>query len=313
MALEIPKQRYSGTIKEIPVGKEGNQLVVGGETAFPFYFFEGEMPNRPRIAMEVYDEKPEEWAPVVMEPFADVLDDPVAWAKLNVEKYNAEIIALQLVSIDPNGTNASAESAAETAQKVADAVDVPVMALGVNNVEKDMEVLRLIAEKCEGRNLIIGPVTEGNHKQIGAPCIGYKHTVMASTPIDVNLAKQLNILLTTLGVKEDKLIIDPTTGALGYGMEYCYTVMERIRMAAIASNDTQLQYPFFSNVGKEVCKTKEAKLGDDDARYGDPATRGIIMECVTAVCLLLAGSDIISVRHPKTVEMLNKYLDFFLA
>lgn len=313
MALEIPKQRYSGTIKEIPVGKEGNQLVVGGETAFPFYFFEGEMPNRPRIAMEVYDEKPTEWAEACLEPFKDVLEDPVAWAKLNVEKYNAEMIALQLVSTDPNATNASPESAAETAQKVAEAVDVPVMALGVNNVEKDMEVLRLVAEKCEGKNLMIGPVTEGNHKQVGAPSIGYKHTVMASTPIDVNLAKQLNILLTNLGVQADKLIIDPTTGALGYGMEYSYTVMERIRMAAIASNDTQLQYPFFANVGKEVWKTKEAKLGGDDPSYGDPNTRGIIMECITAVCLMLAGADILAIRHPKSVEMLNKYLDLFLA
>jgi len=313
LAFEIPKQKYTGAIKEIPIGKEGSQLKIGGDTAYPYYLFEGEMPNKPVIAMEVYDEKPEDWADAVVEPFKDVLEDPVAWAKLNIEKYGAEAIALQLISIDPNATNAPAEEAAETAKKVAEAVDVPLMVLGVNNVEKDMEVLRLVAEVCEGHSLMLGPVTEGNHKQIGAPAIGYKHTVMASTPIDVNLAKQLNILLGNLGVPADKLIIDPTTGALGYGMEYSYTVMERIRMAALAQNDTQLQYPFFANVGKEVWKTKEAKLGGEDPKMGDPSKRGIIMECVTAVCLMLAGAGILAVRHPESVKRLKEYIAEFLG
>ena len=311
MAFQAPVQKYTGAIREIPVG--GGGLKIGGETAYPFYLFEGAMPNKPLIAMEVYDEKPTDWAEAAIEPFKDVCGDPVAWAKLNVEKYGAELIALQLVSIDPNGSNGSAAQAAETVKKVADAVSVPVMALGVNNVEKDMEVLSLVAQVCEGKNLIIGPVTEGNHKKVGAPCIGYKHTVMASTPIDVNLAKQLNILLGNLGVQDDKLLIDPTTGSLGYGLEYTYTVMERIRMAALAQKDEKLQLPFFANIGKEVWKTKEAKLGGEDAKMGDPAKRGIVMEVVTAVTLMLAGASLLSLRHPESVKLVKEYIADFLG
>lgn len=311
MAFEVPLLKYNGVIRETEIGQEGKKITVGGESAYPFYLFEGKMPHTPKIAMEVYDEEPQEWAAAVVEPFKDVLADPVAWAKLNVEKYGADMIALQLISIDPNGTNASADAAAATAKKVADAVDVPVMVLGVNNVEKDMEVLRKVAEVCEGKNVLIGPVTEGNHKQIGAPCIGYKHTVIASTPIDVNLAKQLNILLGNLGVTEDKIIMDPTTGSLGYGMEYSYSVFERLRMAALAQQDAKLALPIIANIGKEVWKTKEAKLGADEAKYGDPSKRGIVMETVTAVSLMLAGADIIILRHPESVRLIREYIAAF--
>ena len=275
MAFEFYKEAYSGSVKAIPIGSGDKAVTVGGETCYPFYQFEGEMPNKPRIAMEVWDMEPEDWAEASLAPFKDVISDPVAWAKKCVEEYGAELIVLQLKSIDPNGENASAEAASETVKKVAEAIDVPLIVWGCANVEKDEEVLKMVAEVCQGKNLTIGPVEDKNHKGIGAAAMGYGHTIISSSPIDVNLAKQVNILLENLGVKPDKMIIDPTTGGLGYGLEYSYSVMERIRMAAMQQGDDKLQLPIINNLGNEVWKCKEAKQDVDEApTLGDPEKRG---------------------------------------
>jgi len=282
---------------------------VGGATAYPFHLFEGAMPHPPKIAMEVLDHKPEDWAAASIEPFADVLDDPAAWAQKNVREFGADMIALQLASIDPNGMNRPAREAADIAKKVIAAVDVPVVLWGVASHEKDTEVLRIIAEECDGKNLALGPVEEGDYKQIGAGALAYKHVVIASSPIDVNLAKQLNILLGNLGVPADKILVDPTTGPLGYGLEYTYSVMERDRMAALTQEDEKLQYPIICNVGTEVWKTKEAKISSaDEPKLGEAKERGILMECVTAMSLLLAGSDILIMRHPESVKLIRKMI-----
>lgn len=309
MAFDIPKIDYSGKIKEITLGTGDKAVTVGGATSYPFYLFEGEMPHLPKIAMEVFDFEPDDWADAVVEPFKDVLGDPAAWAKKNVSEYGAELIALQMRSIDPNGMNRGSEEAANIAVDVINSVDVPVILWGVANHEKDTEVLRLIAEKCEGKNVALGPVEEGDYKQIGAGAIAYKHTVVASSPIDINLAKQLNILLDNLGVPDNKIIVDPTTGALGYGLEYSYSVMERDRMAALTQEDIKLQYPIICNVGYEVWKTKEAKMKEkDDPKLGNAGKRGIIMECITAMSLLLAGADVLILRHPDSVKYIKKMI-----
>ncbi len=309
MAFDIPKIDYSGKIKEITLGAGDKAVTVGGSTSYPFYLFEGEMPHLPKVAMEVFDFEPDDWAEAAIEPFKDVLGDPVAWAKKNVEEYGAELIALQLRSIDPNGMNRDAKEAADIAKAVIDAVDVPVILWGVANHEKDTEVLRLIAESCEGKNLALSPVEEGDYKQLGAGALAYKHTVVASTPIDINLAKQLNILLDNLGVPENQIIVDPTTGALGYGLEYTYSVMERDRMAALTQEDVKLQYPMICNVGYEAWKMKEAKLKEeDDPKLGDAKKRGILIECITAMSLLLAGADVLIMRHPESIKLIKKMI-----
>ena len=312
MAFEIPKVTYTGKIKTVKLGKGPKAVNVGGETAYPFHLFEGEMPHAPRIAMEVYDVPPEEWPEAALEPFKDVANDPMAWAKKCVQSYGAEMIALQLVSTDPNGLNRSADEAAQTAKKVAAAVDVPVIVWGSGNTEKDADVLRKVAETCDGMNLIIGPVAEGNYKQVGAGAIGYKHTAIASTPIDINLAKQLNILMGNLGVPDEQIIVDPTTGGLGYGIEYTYSVMERDRMAALTQQDERLQFPILCNMAKEVWKTKEAKTTDAPT-LGDPKKRGILLEAVTAVMLLLAGADVLVMRHPEAIKLVREMIADFTA
>lgn len=304
MAFEIPKISYSGKIKELVLGKGDKAVKVGGESSYPFHLFEGEAPNRPKIAMEVYDVPPQEWAEAAVEPFVDVISDPAAWAKKCVDAYGAEMICLQLVSTDPNGMNRSVQEAVDVVKKVADAIDVPLIVWGCNNADKDGEVLRAVCEACEGKNLMVGPVVEGNYKKIGAAAIGYKHTVIASTPIDINLSKQLNILLGNLGVPDEQLLVDPTTGGLGYGLEYTFSVMERVRSAALTQMDDKLQAPIICNLGREVWDKKEAKL-KDDPKLGDPKSRGILMEAVTAMVLLTAGANILIMRHPESIKLVQ--------
>ena len=311
MAFEIPKQPYSGKIGTTTVGTGKGSLTLGGAESYPFYLFEGKMPNTPKIAMEVWDYDPsKEWPAAAAAPFKGVLSSPDAWAKKCVDDYGADMIVLQMKAIDPNGMNRSASEEVEVVKKVIDAVDVPVVLWGTANNQKDEEVLKSISESFQGKNLALAPVEEGNHKGVGASALGYGHVIVASSPIDVNLAKQLNILLGNLGLKSDKILIDPTTGGLGYGMEYSFSVMERIRMAALTQEDDKLQLPMISNVGNEVWKCKEAGQSIEDApTLGDPERRAIMMECVAATCYLLAGSDVVILRHPESVKLIRSFID----
>jgi len=315
MEFSPPRVEYTGRIREVVIGTGEKAVKVGGETCFPFHTFEGEMPNPPRIAMEVYDHvEVGEWPEAALEPFRDVIGDPAAWAQKCVQEYGAEIVAIQLVSIDPNTLNRPSEEAVETVRKVVEAVDVPVIVWGCGDDQKDAEALRLVGEAMEGRRLAIGPIVDGNYKQLGATCIAYGHVAIASTPIDVNLAKQLNILLTELGVPDDQIIMDPTTGGLGYGIEYTYSVMERMRIAALTQGDEKLAYPIICNMGVEVWKVKEAKIPQEEMpQMGDPKRRAILMEAMTAKLLLLAGADILIMRHPEAIRLTKEMLAELMA
>ena len=309
MAFDIPKIDYTGKIREIKLGSGDKAVTVGGETGYPFHLFESDMPRLPRIAMEVYDSPPEDWPKAALAPFEDVADDPVAWAKKCVDAYGAEMLCLQLVSTDPNGLDRGADEATAVVKKVADAVSVPLIVWGTANHDKDTEVLRKVSELCQDKNLIIGPVEEGDYKKIGAAAIGYKHTIIASTPIDINLAKQLNILLGNLGVPDEQIIMDTTVSSIGYGIEYVYSVMERVRMAALTQQDERLQFPIIANIARETWKTKEVKIPQkEDPRMGDEEKRGILMEAISATVLLLAGADVLIMRHPESIKLVKSMI-----
>ncbi len=312
MSWEIPKQNYTGKIREVTLGTGEKKVVVGGENAYPFHTFEGNIPHPPVISFEVWDTEPEEWPRAVKEIYQDVFKSPGDWAKKCVEEFGAEIITLQMPSIDPNGENRSVDEEMKVVEEVLKAVEVPLIFWGCDNVEKDAEVLRKIAEVAEGRNVALGPVVDKNYKQIGAAAIAYKQIIIASTPIDVNLAKQLNILLLDLGVPEDKILMDPTTGGLGYGIEYTYSVMERDRIAALVQGDDKLAFPFVCNLAREVWKTKEASLPEKEfPLMGKEEERGVMMEAITALLLTLAGADILVMRHPRAVELIRELMGEF--
>ncbi|XUX01299.1 MAG: acetyl-CoA decarbonylase/synthase complex subunit delta [Dehalogenimonas sp.] len=310
MAVETPRINYSGTIHSIRLGDGEKAVTVGGEGSYPFYSFEGASPNVPCIAMEVYDEAPSDWPEAAKAPFVDVMGNPVAWAKKCVQVYGAEMICLQLQSTDPNGSDRDARTAAKVVAEVAHAIDVPLIVWGTANHEKDIEVLRAVAELIQDRRLALGPVEEGDYKKIAAAAMAYGHTVIASSPIDINLAKQLNILMANLGVKSDNMIMDPTVSAIGYGIEYAYSVMERIRMAALTQQDEKLQFPLICNIARETWKSKEAKISEsEDPRLGDAEKRGITLEAMSATLLLLAGADILIMRHPEAIKLVTEMID----
>lgn len=309
MAVQIPRTAYNGKIKQVSLGNGTRIVTVGGETSYPFYLFEGQLPNPPRIAMEVWDYSPEDWPEAAIQPFAGVTGDPVMWAQKCIHDYHAEMICLQLISTDPNGLNRSAVDAAQVVKRVADAVDVPLIIWGTANHDKDTEVLKLAAELCQGKRLILGPVEEGDHKKIGAAALAYGHTIIASSPIDINLAKQLNILLGNLGIADHQMLIDPTVSGIGYGIEYCFSVMERIRMAGLSQQDEKLQFPIICNISKEAWKTREAKTPtSEEPKMGDAARRGILLEAMSAMCLLMAGADILIMRHPEAIRLIREMI-----
>ncbi len=310
MATQIPNVTYSGAINEITLGVDDNAVTVGGASAYAFHDFEGESGRKPVIAFEVPDVAPESWPPALKAQYEDVWGDPAAWAKKCVEEFGADLIHIDYCGTDPNGANKDTDHAVAVAKAVAEAVNVPIVAWGTSNVEKDTEILRGVSDALRGRRAVIGPLQDTNYKQIGASVISDGHVAINSSPIDINLAKQLNILTENLGVPADSVLIDPTTGGLGYGLEYSYTVMERCRQAALTQQDTKLQYPLYCNLGKEVWKVKEAAIpAEEEPTMGDAEQRGIVMEAVTATTLLLAGADVLVMRHPEAVKLVREMID----
>ncbi len=303
---------YSGKVRPVKMGNGDNIVEVGGATSMPFQLFEGDHPHKQLIAMEVTDVKPDEWPEPLVQHFADVIDNPVAWAQKCVKIYGAEAIAVSLGSTDPNGMNRSAAEATKVAADVINAVDVPIIIWGCGNSDKDTETLREITSVIGDKKVCLAPLEDSNYKTIGATAMAFQHPIVAASPIDVNLAKQLNILLENLGVSLDTVLMDPSVGALGYGIEYTYSVMERIRIAALTQNDEKLMVPIICNLGCEVWKAKETKLPSDDM-IGDQETRGIMMEALTASCMLMAGGEVMIMRHPKAIaltkELINGLMD----
>ena len=305
-AAKVPeasyKQAYTGAIRQTVLGTEASGIKVGGANTLPFHLFEGSMPNSPMIAFDVLDVKPDEWPDSLARHYQDVLDNPVAWAQKCVKEYGADAICISMVSTDPNGLNRPAGEAAKAAAEVVKNIEVPVIVWGCGNGEKDTETLREITSLIGDKKVCLAPLSDSNYRAIGATAMAFQYPMVAASPIDVNLAKQLNILLENLGVSLDSVLIDPSIGALGYGIEYTYSVMERIRLAALTQKDEKLQVPFICNLGREVWKAKECRLPTDEM-IGDQETRGILMEAITASCMLLAGGELMIMRHPRAVSL----------
>lgn len=309
MPYTEPVESPSGRIREVALGSATETVHVGGEATLPFYGFDGDSPNRPRIAMEVFDVA-DGWPAELVSALGDVLGDPGAWAARCVNEFGAEMVCVQLVGTDPNGEDRSPDQAADTVAAVAAAVTVPIMVYGSGNADKDAEVLKKVAERVTDRVLALGPATDENYKAITAAALGYGHAVIAETPIDVNMAKQLNILITQMGLPAERILIDSSCGAVGYGIEYAYTVMERLRSAALNQNDDMTQMPMVANLGKEVWRTKEARAtAEEEPAWGDAHKRGVMWEATTAITLATSGAAVLVMRHPEAVALVRKAID----
>ena len=310
MSFVVPKESFNGKVASVDFGKDGKALIIGGDSALPFLSFEGELPNRPVVAYEIQDCPPDDWPDTVKEIYKDVSGDPVTWAKYCQDELGAKAIALRLVSTHPDRGDKSAEEASQMIKDVLAAVNVPLIILGSNHIEKDSTVLVAAAEAASGNNCVIGKAQEGNYKTIVAAALAHNHKLIAMSELDINLAKQLNILITQMGFDKDKLITDPMCSALGYGMEYTYSVMERIRLAGLAQNDATMQPPILGDVGMYVWKVKETVASETDVpEWGSLEERSIAWETVTATSLVLSGANLLIMRHPRAIENVDKTID----
>lgn len=310
MAFTPAKETYPGKVYPVTIGSGGNSGTIGGENVLPFHSFEGVTPNGPVIALEIQDVPPADWPENVKKPFKEVSGDPVKWAKFCQDELKTKAVALRLIGTHPDRENRSPEDAAKTVKDVLGAINVPLVVLGSNHPEKDSSVLVAAAEAAKGKNCIIGKAQEANYKTIAAAAMANNHKLIAMSELDINLSKQLNILIGQMGFDKEKLITDPMCSALGYGLEYTYSVMERIRLAALTQNDATMQPPLMGDVGMYVWKVKETQASETDLpQWGSVEERGIAWEAVTATALLIAGAELIIMRHPRAAEAVQKTIE----
>jgi len=310
MAFTIPKETYSGRVYQVTIGTGDKAVTFGGENVLPFCGFEGSVPNKVAIAYEIQDTPPTDWPDEVRKPYEGVSDDPVKWAKFCVESLGAKTIALRLVGTHPDRENRSPEDAAKVVKYVLSSVDVPLIILGSNHTEKDSQVLVACAEAAKDKNCVIGKAQEANYKTIAAAAMANNHKLIAMSELDINLSKQLNILITQMGFDKERLITDPMSSALGYGLEYTYSVMERIRLAALTQNDTTMQQPMLADVGMYVWKVKETQASEADLPlWGDLHKRSVLWEAMTAASFMVTGAEILIMRHPEAIKATEKLIE----
>lgn len=295
MEYRVPVETYTGKVREVVIGKGNKAMKIGGESILPFHFFEGSIENPPWVALEVYDMEPTGWVEGVLEPYQDVVSDPVKWAQKCLD-FGADLVCLKLMSTDPTGKNASSDEAAALTKKVVTAINTPLIVCGSGDETKDIEVLTKVAEVCAGENLLLGPAVKENYGLISKAALDYGHCLIAQTPIDINLEKELNIKLMK-SFPPERIVIDPLSSALGYGIEYSFSIMERTKHIGVIFKDATMQMPIIADLGGECWKTKEAKASKK---------QGIFWESITALSLLLAGANILVLRHPETLMLIKE-------
>ncbi|MCX7857292.1 MAG: acetyl-CoA decarbonylase/synthase complex subunit delta [Deltaproteobacteria bacterium] len=298
MEFKVPKEAYTGNVREIVIGKGEKTLKIGGENILPLHFFDdGVQPNPPRFALEVLDMVPQDWPDFLKEPYLDVISDPIKWAK-KCEEYGADAISLMLLSTDPAEKDTSPDEAASLVKRMLSEVRKPLIVYGCGDEKKDSEVLPRVAEVCKGENLLIGPVQKENYEIVGKAILENGHVAIAQTPLDINLLKELNIKLCKF-LPPERVVIDPLSSALGYGIEYSFSIMERVKQIGIITKDSMTMMPIIANLGGECWKTKQAK---------EEKNQGLLWEGITAIALLLAGANLLVLRHPETLKLVKETL-----
>jgi len=318
--LAEAKERWTGSINVVTIGagpSEGGTRTsvvrVGGESSLPFIRFEGETPLRPVVAMEVWDTAPTEWPAVLAEALGEVVKSPADWARKAAEEWGADLICLKLMGTHPDLGDASPAAAAKVVESVLKATGLPLIIWGSDHDAKDNEVLPRCSQAAAGEKCLLGAAKVENYKTLVASCMADGHSLIGFSPIDINIAKQLNILISEMGFPFDRVVMYQTTGALGYGLEYTYSIQERGRLAAL-SGDKMMAMPVICMVGQEAWRAKEAKAtAAEQPDWGDETTRGIYWEYATAVSLLQAGSDILVMRHPLAASALKKSIDKLMS
>lgn len=320
MAKELMLEKWSGVVSVVNMGatkEEGGTrskvIKIGGQATLPFLFKEAALPNKPRVAFEIWDIEPTDWSEQLSKDYSKVLSDPLAWAEKCVGEYKAELLCLKLQGAHPDFGDKTAADEAKLVEKLLKKVNVPLIIVGSNDDTKDNLVLPACCEAARGERILVGSAVQDNYKTLTAAVLADGHNIIAESPIDINIAKQLNILISDMGLPLERIVINPTIGALGYGLEYAYSIMERSRLAALAGDKT-VASPFICFVGQETWRVKEAKASQQEfPSWGPELERGIIWEVITSTALIQAGADILVMRHPKAIDKINKYIENLTA
>ena len=283
-------------------------MKLGGECTFPFYTFDAPMENAPKVGVEISDMGLAE-IPGIQAYYAGA-ESMADIAKKAEAMEGADFVCLRLEGGDPNGENKSVEELIAIVKEVAEAVTCPLVVEGCKNVEKDSELLPKVAEALQGKNALVLSAREENYKAVGAAAgLAYNQKVGAESAVDINLAKQLNVVMTQLGVKAQDIVMNVGSAAVGYGFEYVVSTMDRIKGAALSQNDNMLQMPIITTVADESWSVKEAMASEEDMpEWGALEDRGISMEVQTAAAVLAAGSDAVILKHPQSVATISKMI-----
>ena len=310
MPFKKTPQTFSAAIKAVEIGTGDKAITIGGENVLPLYSFDAEIANAPKIGVEILDTGFEN-APAGLKAFYEGCTSMADMAKKAATIEGASFICLHFEGADPNGVDRSVDECVADAKAVAEAVDLPIVIMGCKNNEKDSDLFNKCSEALQGKNILVLAAKEETYKAVGASAgLAYGQKVGAESSVDINLAKQLNVLLTQLGVKQDSIVMHVGTAAAGYGFEYVVSTMERIRLAALGQNDNTLQMPVMTPVASEAWNVKEAIASEADMpEWGDVETRGIDMEVVTASAVLAVGTNAVILRHPQSIATVSKLIN----
>ena len=304
MAFEPKTQAFSSSIGTVTVGTGEKAVKLGGVNVLPFYSFDAPIENAPKIGVEITDAGLAAFPQKGLQEFYAGCTTPAEMAKRAESMPGVSFICLHLEGADPNGENKSTEDCVAIAKSVADATNLPLVIMGCKNIEKDSELFTKISEALQGKNILVLSAREEDYKTVGASAaLAYGQKVGAESAVDINLAKQLNVLMTQLGVASSSIVMNAGSAAAGYGYEYVASTLDRIRAAALAQSDDQLQMPIMTPVSTEAWSVKEAIMSEADMpEWGDAEERGIEMEITTAAACLTGGSDAVIMRHPAAIK-----------
>jgi len=305
METQLALEKWAGVISTLVIGackedggSRGNIVKIGGQGSLPLLFRDGSIPNPPVIAFEIWDIPPLDWSEELVSAYGKALNDPFDWANKCVSEFNAQLLCVKMQGTHPDFGNKTPKDAAKFISTLLSKVKVPLIIIGSGDDAKDNLILPACSEAAKAERCLIGCAVQDNYKTLVASALADGHQIIAESPIDINIAKQLNILISDIGLSLERIVINPTIGALGYGLEYAYSIMERARLAAL-SGDKTLAAPFICFVGQETWRTKEAKVGPE---------QGIIWEIITATSLIQSGADLLVMRHPAAAKKVSDYI-----
>lgn len=309
MPFKKPVQKYNASINTVELGVGDKKVVMGGESVLPLYSFDGPIENAPKIGIEISDLGYADQVPGIS-GFYEGCATPADMAKKAATLEGVDFICLKLDSADPNGKDAPVEDCVATAKAVADATDLPLVIAGCKNDEKDATLFTKISDALQGKNILVLAAKEANYKGIAASAgLAYNQKVGAESAVDINLAKQLNVLVAQMGVNANSIVMNTGTAAAGYGFEYVVSTLDRIKAAALGQNDASLQYPIMTPVSSETWNVKEALVEEEDMpAWGSREKRGIAMEVATAAADLASGSNAVILRHPESIAAVSKLI-----